>query len=205
MKIMTIKWNGIVFEEAWKIVNKTNYNSNKWLDVADDVAIAIDMVYKHQAVELCHKENDFDLTNCKPLIRATHWKTNKVKFYDMKYNFECADENDQNYIPATSNIILLVTKCFWYNKLRLEIDNDIENANNKRNIDIPKLTDELTQIEKQLRWKWIENEICWGIGNSEKEWTIRMSKRKEQLWTQKISFVVFLVVKKNYFEQRWLG
>ena len=42
----------------------------------------------------------------------------------MTYNFERADMNDQNCIPATSEIILLGKKWFWYNKLKLEIDND---------------------------------------------------------------------------------
>ena len=32
--------------------------------------------------------------------------------------------NDQNFIPATSEMILLVKKWFWHNKLKLKIDND---------------------------------------------------------------------------------
>ena len=57
-------------------------------------------------------------------IRATHQKTNEVKFYKMTSNFEREDMNDQNCLPTTSEMILLVKKWFWYNKLKLEIDND---------------------------------------------------------------------------------
>ena len=48
-------------------------------------------------------------------IRATHRKTNEVEFYDMTYNFEREDMNDENYIPSTSEKILLVKKSFWHN------------------------------------------------------------------------------------------
>ena len=41
----------------------------------------------------------------------------------MTYNFEREDMNDQNCIPATDEMILLMKKWFWYNKLRLEIKN----------------------------------------------------------------------------------
>ena len=41
----------------------------------------------------------------------------------MTYNFEDKDMNDQNYISASDEMILHVKKWFWYNKLRLEIEN----------------------------------------------------------------------------------
>ena len=91
-------------------VSKINYISNNWLDIADGVDIPQDRVYKHQAVVFCHKEEKFDPKNCTPHIRATHRKTNEVKFYDMTYHFEREDMNGQNCIPATSEMILLVKK-----------------------------------------------------------------------------------------------
>ena len=42
----------------------------------------------------------------------------------MTYNFEREDMNDENCIPAISQMILLVKKWFWCNKLKLKIDND---------------------------------------------------------------------------------
>ena len=105
-------------------VSKTNYISNKWLDNADGVDIPQDRVHKHQVMVFCHKEETFDQKNCTSHIRATYRKTNEVKFYDMAYNFEREDVNDQNYIPATSEMILHVTKWFWFSKLKLEIEND---------------------------------------------------------------------------------
>ena len=105
-------------------MSKTNYISNKWLDVADRVDIPQDRVYKHRAVIFFHKEENFDPKICTPHIRVTHKKTNEVKFHHMAYNFEREDMNDQNCIPSTSELILLVKKWFWYNKLKLEIDDD---------------------------------------------------------------------------------
>ena len=77
-------WESFLMKhENAKTMNKTNYISNKWLDVADGVEVAQDRVYKYQAVVLCHKETDFDIMNCTPYIRATPQKTNEVKFYDI--------------------------------------------------------------------------------------------------------------------------
>ena len=42
----------------------------------------------------------------------------------MIYYFEHEDIIDHNCIPATSEMILLVKKWFWYDKLKLDIDND---------------------------------------------------------------------------------
>ena len=91
-------------------VSKTDDISNKRLDVADGVDIPQDTVCKQHAVEFCHKEEKFDLKNCTPYIRATYRKTNEIKSYDMTYNFEREGMNDENCIPATSEIILLVKK-----------------------------------------------------------------------------------------------
>ena len=89
-------------------MSKTDYISNEWLDVADGVDIVQDGVYKHQAVVFYYKEETFDPKNCTPHIRATYRKTKEVKFYDMTSNFEHEDMNNQNCIPATSKMILLV-------------------------------------------------------------------------------------------------
>ena len=104
------------FESGWESflrkhenvisVSKTNYINNEMLDVADGVDIPQDR-NKHQALVFCHKEGKFDPKNTLH-IRGTHRKTNEVKFYDMTYNFECTDMNDQNCTPATSEMILLV-------------------------------------------------------------------------------------------------
>ena len=58
--------------ENVKSVNKTNYISNKWLDVVDGVDIAQDREYKHQAVVRHSKDERFDPKNFTPHIRATH-------------------------------------------------------------------------------------------------------------------------------------
>ena len=105
-------------------VSKTNYISNKWIYVADSVEIPQYMVYKHQDMILYCKQQNFFPKTCTPHIRATHRTTNEVKFYDITFNFECEDMNDENCIPVTSKMILLVKNCFWSNKLKLQIDND---------------------------------------------------------------------------------
>ena len=46
--------------ENLKSVSKTNYISNKWIDVADGVDIPQDGVYKHQAVVFCYIQEDLD-------------------------------------------------------------------------------------------------------------------------------------------------
>ena len=104
-------------------VRKIYCFSNKLLDGADHVYLPLYRVNKHQAVICCHNEESFDPKNFTPHIKASYRKTNEVKFYDMTHNFDCKDMNDQNCIPATSKMILLVKQWFCYNKLRLEIDN----------------------------------------------------------------------------------
>ena len=89
---------------------KQTASAIKGLDVADGADIPLDKVYKYQAVVLCYIHEHFDPNDCTPHIRATHQKTNEVKFYDMKYNFELKDMKDQNCTPATSKMILLVKK-----------------------------------------------------------------------------------------------
>ena len=91
----------------------------------------------------------------------------------------------------------------------------IENANNKRNIDIPKLTDELTQIKKipndnldenKLKMKFAEALVFlkheWSkrfeLNEEEKSELSEYLKGKENYEHKKISFVVFPVVKKKF-------
>ena len=74
-------WESILKKhENLTSVSKTNYISNKWLDGTDGVDIPQDRVYKHQAVVICHKEENFDPKNCTPHIRATHRETNNSNF-----------------------------------------------------------------------------------------------------------------------------
>ena len=57
-------------------MSKTNYISNKWLDVAHGVDIPQDRINKHQTMVLCSKDERFNPKNRKPYIRTTHQKTN---------------------------------------------------------------------------------------------------------------------------------
>ena len=94
-------------------VSKTNYISNKWIDIADGVEIPQDRVYNHQAVALRYNKDSIFNPMRHPLsIRATCKNTNEVKFYDMIYHCEHEDMNDENCIPATSKMTLLVKKWF---------------------------------------------------------------------------------------------
>ena len=91
----------------------------------------------------------------------------------------------------------------------------IENANNKRNIHVPKLTDELTQIKKisndnldenKLKMKFAEALVFlkheWSnrfeLNEEEKSELSEYLKGKENFKHKKISFVVFPVVKKKF-------
>ena len=106
------------------VVDKDNYVNNKWMDIADGVEISEDKEYKHEAVFLI--ESNFDVTTCPPYIKATHKTSKNVTFYDVSY-YVIVDvpETKFNYIKnTTSAMTLIMKKYLWYQKLRLEIDND---------------------------------------------------------------------------------
>ena len=98
-----------------KSVSKTNYTSNKWLDAADGVDMSQDRVYKHQAVifkELYTTRQSYTSKNKWGQIL---WHV--IQFWTWGYELsELCTCNYQNDITCEEVI--------WYNKLKLEIDND---------------------------------------------------------------------------------
>ena len=69
-------------------VTKTKYINNKRLDVVDNIEIPEDMIYKHEAVVLCDKQQIFIPNIITQYIWDTNKETNEVKYFDTTYNYE---------------------------------------------------------------------------------------------------------------------
>ena len=97
------------------------------MDIVNDVEIPEDKEYNHEAVFFIKNQSKtFDVTKCPPYIKATHKQSKDVSYYDLTYYvMKDVAESELKYITNTTNEMTLVMKKYlWYQKLKLEKDND---------------------------------------------------------------------------------